>query len=1206
MRVKKVLGWIFNRWTMTAVGLIAISLVIWYGGPLLALGEYRPLESSTARWITIALIVGIYLGRIIWRVVKAKATNSKLFDTLLRQAPAKPAVDVPGAEEIATLGSRFEEAMKVLQQARLGGGGDGKSSGFFARLSKRYVYQLPWYMFIGAPGSGKTTALIHSGLKFPLAERFGNEAIQGVGGTRNCDWWFTDQAVLIDTAGRYTTHEANAETDRAAWNGFLGLLKKFRPRRPINGVLLTISVPDLLQQTAAQRETHAGILRQRLEELHQELGIRFPIYVLITKADLLAGFAEFFQKLGAEERAQVWGATFPYSEATEVTKATGASTAAPAASLFLQEFGALEKRLNDRVIDLLQDERNAQMRALIYAFPQQFSSLKSVLNDFVGKVFAPSRFVEKPLLRGVYFTSGTQEGSAIDRVIGSLGRAMRLEAKLLAPQQPSGRSFFLTRLLDAVIFNEEGLAGANLRWERRRTMLQWTGLGLAAAITIVCASAWTISYSRNKSYVATVQGKVPAVAKPVTELKVTGESDVLRLLPLLQSVRDLPASGTEPGLLMGLGLSQRDKLEGAASSAYRRVLQGAFLPTLSQRIESQLRNRSGQSVEFLYETLKAYVMLHDAEHFDSAALQGYIESDWERNLPQSVTAEQRGELREHLTTLFRHGAVASPVPADANLLADARAALARMPLAERVYSRLKRLGIGKDLPEFKLATAAGPSAALVFTRASGKPLTSGVPSMFSYQAYHSGFIKDSIVVTNQLATEEGWVLGLPEAERIKPLDLKSRELLLNEVRRLYLTEYASTWAAFIDDIRLLRGGGLSQTIQQTRVIAAPDSPLRRLLQAVVKEVTLIRVDGIDKDVIRKAEDVISKAKDTVGVLISGPKREEVPTGASLLRPESIVDDRFTPLREYVKGAPGQPAPIDRTLSLVGELYSQLTATELAVKGGNPPPPTDLPIKAKAEAGNLPEPAKSLLGTLALAGQNQALSGMKDNLSKGVRAEVSAFCSKAIAGRYPFVKGSTSNVTQEDFAQIFGSGRLMDSFFQKNLASLVDTSAQPWRFRQVGDASLGGDSGTLLQFQRAQTIRDVFFRGGATANLRLDFKPVAMDVSISQFVLDVDGQIVKYSHGPQVPQAVQWPGPRGSTQVRVQLTPPGGGLGPFEGPWALFRMFDQVKIEQTAQPEKILATFTVDGRTAQFEVTASSVRNPFRLPELEQFQCPGGL
>jgi type VI secretion system protein ImpL len=1197
--MKKVLGWIFNRWVMAALGLLLLSLVIWYGGPLLALGEYRPFESETARWIAIAVVWALYVGRIIWRMVRAKANNARLFDSLLKQTPKPEQGAAPGAEEVATLGNRFEDAMKVLSKARLGG--DDKAPGLTARLTKRYVYQLPWYIFIGAPGSGKTTALIHSGLKFPLAEQFGQEAIRGVGGTRNCDWWFTDQAVLIDTAGRYTTHEANQEVDRAAWKGFLGLLKKFRPRRPINGILLTVSVADLLQQSAAERENHANILRQRVEELHSELGIRFPIYVLVTKSDLLAGFSEFFQKFGLEERAQVWGTTFPFQ----------AAEAASTPLAFKTELDALEQRLNNRVIDLLQDERNPQLRAMIYTFPQQFNSLKGVLNDFIGKVFAPSKFVERPMLRGIYFTSGTQEGSAIDRVIGNLGRALRLESRMLAPQQSSGKSFFLTRLLDSVIFNEAGLAGANLRWERRRTLLQWSGLALATLVTVVGVGAWTISYTRNKAHIAAVQAKVPPVAKQVADVKITSETDVLGLLPVLQEVRDLPVPSPDvgSGVLMGLGLSQNDKLEGAANSAYRRVLQGAFLPRLSQRIEAQLRGRDNQNVEFLYETLKAYIMLHDVEHFDATALQGYIESDWERNLPKDATIEQRNALREHLAALFSLGAVASPLPADARLLAEVRGSLARMSLADRVYSRMKRLGIGRDIPEFKMSTAAGPSAPLVFVRASGKPITAGVPGMFSYQAYHGSFLKDSILIANQLANEEGWVLGLPPADRVKQLDVKAREALIAEVRRLYLTDYAETWSAFVDDIRLLRGGGMTQTITQARILAAQDSPLRKLLQAIIKEVTLVKVDDADKSITRKAEDVISKTKDTVGRLMSGPQRgAATPSGESQLRPEVIVDDRFNALRDYVKGsAPGQPAPIDATLSLIGELYTQLTAAELALKSGSPPPQGDLPIKAKAEAGRLPEPAKSLLSTLAVAGQTQGLGAMRENLSKDLRGSITDFCLKALSGRYPLVKGSATNVTQEDFSRVFGVGGLMDDFFQKRLASLVDIGANPWRFRQVGDASLGG-SGALAQFQRAQTIRDVFFRGGPTAGLRLDFKPLSMDVSISQFVLDVDGQIVKYSHGPQVPQPVQWPGPRGSTQVRIQLTPPAlsGGLGPFEGPWALFRMFDQVKIEPTAQPEKFLATFTIDGRNAQFEVTASSVRNPFRLPELEQFQCPGGL
>jgi len=119
----------------------------------------------------------------------------------------------------------------------------------------------------------------------------------------------------------------------------------------------------------------------------------------------------------------------------------------------------------------------------------------------------------------------------------------------------------------------------------------------------------------------------------------------------------------------------------------------------------------------------------------------------------------------------------------------------------------------------------------------------------------------------------------------------------------------------------------------------------------------------------------------------------------------------------------------------------------------------------------------------------------------------------------------------------------------------------------------------------------------------------MDPSITQFTLDVDGQLVKYAHGPQIPASIQWPGPRGSTQVRVALTPvSASGLSgdTREGPWALFRLFDKQQVEAAGAPERFKATFNIDNRKAVFLVTASSVRNPFRLPELQEFSCPGKL
>ncbi len=208
-------------------------------------------------------------------------------------------------DQMRQLEERFDEAVELLRKARFQEGGRFS----LHRYSRQYLYQLPWYVIIGAPGAGKTTALVNSGLNFPLADRFGKVALRGVGGTRNCDWWFTDDAVLLDTAGRYTTHESDPTGDEDEWKGFLGLLSKYRGRQPINGAMLTVSVEDLLGASDSERVQHAAVLRRRLQELREQLGIQFPVYVLVTKTDLLSGFEEYFASFSRDDLAQVWGFT---------------------------------------------------------------------------------------------------------------------------------------------------------------------------------------------------------------------------------------------------------------------------------------------------------------------------------------------------------------------------------------------------------------------------------------------------------------------------------------------------------------------------------------------------------------------------------------------------------------------------------------------------------------------------------------------------------------------------------------------------------------------------------------------------------------------------------------------------------------------------------------------------------------------------------
>ena len=169
-----------------------------------------------------------------------------------------PAQDAAAADEVAALGDKLKTSLALLRKAR---GTQG------------YLYEQPWYVIIGPPGAGKTTALLNAGLKFPLAAEMGQGAVAGVGGTRLCDWWFTEEAVLIDTAGRYTTQDSDAGVDKAGWEGFLDLLKRTRQRQPLNGVIVAIALADIAAAPREERLAHARAIRKRIKELTARLGL---------------------------------------------------------------------------------------------------------------------------------------------------------------------------------------------------------------------------------------------------------------------------------------------------------------------------------------------------------------------------------------------------------------------------------------------------------------------------------------------------------------------------------------------------------------------------------------------------------------------------------------------------------------------------------------------------------------------------------------------------------------------------------------------------------------------------------------------------------------------------------------------------------------------------------------------------------------------
>ncbi|MES2770664.1 MAG: type VI secretion system membrane subunit TssM, partial [Pseudomonadota bacterium] len=1040
----------------------------------------------------------------------------------------------------------------------------------------------------------------------------GNKSVGGIGGTRNCDWWFTDEAVLLDTAGRYTTQDSFAEVDASAWKGFLKLLKQHRRRRPINGVIVALSVTDLLQQNEQQRSAQALVIRQRIQELHEHLGIRFPVYVMVTKCDLLAGFLEFFGDLNREERAQVLGITFPLAD----------SLGDAALSNFLTEFGALETQLQLRVIDRMQSERDPERRALIYGFPQQFSSLAGVLDSFLTTTFQANNFEESALLRGVYFTSGTQEGSPIDRFVGALAAALGLRHSELPAQENSGRSYFITRLLRDLIFREANLAGVDFRLERQRKWLQFSALGAISVFTVVTLILLSLAYLSNQQQIAQVAEQSAELKRRVQSLP--EPSDLATLLPVLDTARDLPGGYADrqqnASFVMRLGLPQGAQLGVAGEEAYHALLKAYLLPQLVKRMQDQLARGNANSYDYLYQLLRVYLMLGEPQHFDAAAVRAWIEYDWTHE-PVALEEKQKERMLQHVDALLAFYAqpvdgansVPNSVPnsvqmdsqlLDPQLLAKTRLILATTPLSTWLYERLKNELNSNALPEFSLSNVNSRELFQVLTRRSAQPLTRGVAGLYTSAGYRQ--FSSKLTIALRELTQNSWVFADQEQ-----LNTTRQAQLKAAVEQLYFDDYIKHWDEFLADIGVKAFSNLDQGARIANLLSGSDSPLRPLLSALAQQTSLEAAANRTTEVDSLADTVKDKlaeykkqleralsqnAKTTGGVSVS------VSASAPTRNP---VDAHFASVHKAVLASAKTPPTLEGLLTAIAQLGQFFAAADTAQRLGTPPPPPlDSATLARDLAG-LPPFLLRLLQDLERNGDDLLLDTDRSRLNSLWAASGAAFCRQAIAERYPLAKNANYDITPEDFGKFFGAGGVMDDFFRKHLLQYVNTDTTPWRWRPGVASKLGLSQHTLSEFQRATQIREAFFAPGAKqASLRFTLKALNVSANVDQLLLNIDGQNMNYTKDtPSTEHVFQFPSGKTNGETSLSITPTfNGATLVSEGAWSWFRMLDKGQLETTAQPERFILSFETAGRKAALELKASSVANPFQRELFERFNC----
>ena len=1149
------------RWLRTLIWSAAACLVLYFYGDFIRLGRWRPFDRDTTRLYACGAIFLGWACYNIFMAVRDRRTNKSMISAMTA-AGQGPSRDDLSAQELEQMRGRLQEAMTQLRKS-VGG-------------RRGYVYQLPWYIMIGPPGSGKTTALLNSGLKFPLADSLGREPLHGVGGTRNCDWWFTEDAILLDTAGRYTTQDSDPELDRQGWAGFLNLLKTYRPLQPINGVIVALSLDDVATRNPAERLANAQAIRQRLAELTRAFGSRFPIYVVLTKADLLAGFVQFFDAYSRTDREQVWGMTFPLDDGKTGTRS--------AVSTFDAEFDLLLTRMNAIVLERLQQETDIQRRGLIFGFPLQVATLKEPIHDILEEIFTTSKYDERPLLRGIYFASGTQAGTPIDRLMQAMANTFGMEM----PRQPAftgqEKSYFITRLLDSVIFSEANVVAADPRVRRRMAQTRWIAGAAAGVLVFALLGTWALAYTQNRAMVAGADRHIAAYKQLVAAIPTqnVSDTDFRQIVPPLNMLRDGPAELRDHArsFTVHAGLDQSAKLQSQYASVYGRALNDLLLPRVLVFLQKQMGPRpndtaQGGDIDFKISVLKVYLGLGGQGALDRAFTRSWMAAEWAVLYPGEADAALRRDLDTHLTALLAQPL--QPIALDAGLIATVQKDVRKQPLAERAYGLLRDGAEAKRMPPWTVEDRGGAAVGRAFIRVSNAPLSDGIPGFYTRDGYLTVFLPGLKAAVASVAKEQ-WAYGSTGSGG------DTADTVAAQATALYRGDFNARWTALLTDLRIRKLANLQQSVLVLTALAGPDSVMMKLLNAIVHDTDLSPPGGDAKD----AESLRLRA---------------------LISSSGVADQGeqpFAALRKAMVATDGSPSQIGELMRTINRLYDQMSrvgsspqgvpgATE--TEGGV----TDANQELISQGRLVPPPVDAWLSDLTASVAGVTNGSAKTAISQGWNASGQHFCAQATRGRYPFAHSAGSDISVDDFSKLFGPNGTMDSFFSQNLRQFVNTTRHPWRWQY--SSAQGVSSAFLQQFEHADAIKQAFFSGGS-ASFHYEVTPDRLDPNANAMTLSIGGQVITYAHGPLRPTTLVWPAP-GDGGARLSVEPSAGGAITEPGIWAPFRLFDAASVEPRG-PDSFTAAFAVGAHSLSFNVKSDAVLNPFTLRDIRAFRCPGTL
>ena len=1161
--------------TLTVIGFAALAGFLFLG--------LRAVEVA-AIWAAIIFGLAVSIWLVVWLIRRRRAAKAseQLGGLLEKQAQSAVvhAKENLKADEVELLRKRMHEAVQQIKTSKL-----GETSGTAA------LYELPWYMIIGNPAAGKSTAITNSGMQFPLAGSSG-KVIHGVGGTRNCDWFFTSDGIVLDTAGRYSVHEE----DSVEWFGFLNLLKKHRAKAPINGIIICASIGELIGSKPEFAINLAKSLRQRVQELTERLEVFAPVYLVFTKADLISGFTDFFQETDQSERDRVWGATLPYTQAS-------AGSGVDAAKLFDKHFDELYDGLREMSLANMALNQDEQKATGLLTFPLEFASIKTPLKSFILTLFEDNPFQFKPVFRGFYFTSALQDGASASTSSERVAERFSLK---LRPQEASSltsqHGFFLHDLFKKVIFADKGLVSRFA--SRAKTRLRYTAFIAAASALAVVLTAWSWSYVNNRQLVANVQADLDKVVK-LQEKRLDLQSRMEALEILQDRIEQLEQYRQSRPISLSLGLYQGDLLDQKLRSEYFNGIKEIMLKPVASNLESFLtevvaagdklepmgkpplsaaatgagagagkdgasgnanansriyKDSSPANAEDAYNALKTYLMLADKSRVESGHLNDQLARFWRGWLESNRAAMPREQMirsAERLISFFLlqvNDPVWPMVDNKLTLVDQSRDSLRRvvkgMPARDRVYSDVKA----------RASTRFAPMTVARIVGEQDKDLIAGsyaIAGTFTREAWEN-YVEDAFIeAANKELQSEDWVLKTASRD---DLTLEgSPEQIQKALVSQYKTEYAKEWGKFVAGVTATELSSFDQAVVAMNKFGDPqNSPISKLINTIYQQTSWDNPSLINEGVKRAQRGVIDWFKETIlrqapsgvnlNVNLSGGVAPQIPMGP--------VGTEFAGVARLVVSKDKDASLIRGYLDTLSKLRTRFN--QIKNQGDAGPGAKQLMQQTLEGTGSELADALKFVDEQMLVGMTDAqrrvirpilvrplaqgfaviIKPTESELNKTWLAQVYDPFQRTLGGKYPFALDSKIEASGAEIGQFFGAEGAIAKYVTQSMGPLVVRrgdllTSRTWAEMGVSLAPeiVNGFPNWIAPLSAGGVA--VAGAGGADQTVfQIQPQPAS---GVTEYTVEIDGQQLRYRNTQSQWTNFVWPNPQGAPGARVTAT-----------------------------------------------------------------------